>query len=198
MDIKLNLAENLVKYRKHFNLTQAELAEKLNYSDKAVSKWERGESVPDLNVLKQLADFYNVTIDTLISEPTKVVTKKDNVRGKIRQIIAICSTMLVWLVAIVAFAFLNIIIPGITHTWIAFIYALPITCIVLLVLTSVWKKKITTAIIISCLVWSVILAVYLSLLFMLPSPPNQLWQVFLIGIPLQILTIFWSKYRTIK
>ena len=42
MDIKLNLAENLVKYRKHFNLTQAELAEKLNYSDKAVSKWERG------------------------------------------------------------------------------------------------------------------------------------------------------------
>lgn len=198
MDIKLNLAENLVKYRKHFNLTQAELAEKLNYSDKAVSKWERGESVPDLNVLKQLADFYNVTIDTLISEPTKVVTKKDNVRGKIRQIIAICSTMLVWLVAIVAFAFLNIIIPGITHTWIAFIYALPITCIVLLVLTSVWKKKITTAIIISCLVWSVILAVYLSLLFMLPSPPNQLWQVFLIGIPLQILTVFWSKYRTIK
>ena len=198
MDIKLNLAENLVKYRKHFNLTQAELAEKLNYSDKAVSKWERGESVPDLSVLKQLADFYNVTIDTLISEPTKVVTKKDNVRGKIRRIIAICSTMLVWLVAIVAFAFLNIIIPGITHTWIAFIYALPITCIVLLVLTSVWKKKITTAIIISCLVWSVILAVYLSLLFMLPSPPNQLWQVFLIGIPLQILTIFWSKYRTIK
>ncbi|MBE5754834.1 MAG: helix-turn-helix transcriptional regulator [Clostridiales bacterium] len=198
MDIKLNLAENLVKYRKHFNLTQAELAEKLNYSDKAVSKWERGESVPDLNVLKQLADFYNVTIDTLISEPTKVVTKKDNVRGKIRQIIAICSTMLVWLVAIVAFAFLNIIIPGITHTWIAFIYALPITCIVLLVLTSVWKKKITTAIIISCLVWSVILAVYLSLLFMLPSPPEQLWQVFLIGIPLQILTVFWSKYRTIK
>ncbi len=198
MDIKLNLAENLVKYRKHYNLTQAELAEKLNYSDKAVSKWERGESVPDLNVLKQLADFYNVTIDTLIAEPTKITPKKDNIRGKIRQTIAICSTMLVWLVAIVAFAFLNIILPDITHTWIAFIYALPVTCIVLLVLTSVWKKKITTAIIISCLVWSVILAVYLSLLFMLPSPPKQLWQVFLIGIPLQILTIFWSKYRTIK
>ena len=198
MDIKVNLAENLVKYRKHFGLTQAELAEKLNYSDKAVSKWERGESVPDLYVLKQLADFYNVTIDTLIDEPTKIATKKDGIRGKLRQIIAICSTMLVWLVAICAFAFINIIIPDITHTWMAFIYALPITCIVLLVLTSVWKKKITTAFIISFLVWSTILAVYLSLFFMLPTPPVHLWQVFLIGIPLQILTIFWSKYRTIK
>ena len=198
MDIKVNLAENLVKYRKHFNLTQAELAEKLNYSDKAVSKWERGESVPDLAVLKQIADFYNVTIDTLISEPTKIATKKDNVRAKIRQIIAICSTMLVWLVAMCTFAFLNIIIPGIKHTWLSFIYAIPITCIVLLVLTSVWKKKITSAIIISLLVWSTITSIFLSLLFMLQSPPAQLWQVFLIGIPLQILTFFWSKYRTIK
>ena len=198
MDIKVNLAENLALYRKHFNLTQAELAEKLNYSDKAVSKWERGESVPDLYVLKQLADFYGVTIDALIDTPNAKAPKKDKLKGKIRQIIAICSTMLVWLVAICAFAFLNIIIPSITRTWMAFIYALPITCIVLLVLTSVWKKKITTAIIISCLVWSTILSVYLTLLFVLPNPSVNLWQVFLIGIPLQILTIFWSKYRTIK
>ena len=76
MDIKENLAQNLAYYRKGVALTQAELAEKLNYSDKAVSKWERGESVPDLYVLKQLADFYGVTIDSLISEPNKSNTTK--------------------------------------------------------------------------------------------------------------------------
>lgn len=199
MNIKENLANNLVYYRKNANLTQAELAEKLNYSDKAVSKWERGEAVPDLVVLKQIADYYEITIDTLLLEPEKSAPKPiNNYKSKLRQTVAICSTMLVWLVAICAFAFINIIIPSITRTWMAFIYALPITCIVLLVLTSVWKKKLTSAIIISLLIWSSILAVFLSLLYLLPFPPATLWQVFLIGIPLQILTIVWSKFRRIK
>ena len=82
MDIKENLAENLISYRKAANLTQAELAEKLNYSDKAVSKWERGESFPDLYVLKQIADFYGVTIDTLINEPKKPEKAEREIRKK--------------------------------------------------------------------------------------------------------------------
>ena len=198
MDIKENLAINLVQYRKDAGLTQAELAEKLNYSDKAVSKWERGESVPDLYVLKQIADFYGVTIDLLISEPSTAKPKPAYSKSKFRTIVAVCSTMLVWLVATVAFAFINIIIPSITKTWLAFIYAMPITCIVLLVLTSVWKKKITTAVIISLLVWTCILSIYLSLLFILPTPPRTLWLMFLIGIPLQVMIIFWSIYRKMK
>ena len=71
-DIKSNIARNIQELRKARGMTQLELAERLNYSDKAISKWERGESVPDLYVLKQLADFYNVKIDTLISAPKKV------------------------------------------------------------------------------------------------------------------------------
>ena len=66
MDIRQNLASNIALHRKALKLTQAELAEKLNYSDKAVSKWERGEAVPELTVLKQIADFFNVTIDYLV------------------------------------------------------------------------------------------------------------------------------------
>jgi len=80
----------------------------------------------------------------------------------------------------------------------AFVYAIPVTMIVLLVLTSVWRKKITAGIITSLLVWSTIVAVYLSLFYLLPTPPEQLWTLFLIGIPLQILIIFWSIYRKIK
>ena len=198
MDIKENLAINLSKFRKNARLTQAEIAEKLNYSDKAVSKWERGESVPDLYILKQLADFYGVTIDVLLKEPSLLKHKSFKNKPLLRAVIAVCSTMMVWLVAVCAYAFINIIIPSITNTWLAFIYAIPITFIVLLVLTSVWKKKITTGIIISFLAWTTILSVYLSLKFLLLKPPHTLWLVFLIGIPLQVFIIFWSIYRKMK
>jgi transcriptional regulator with XRE-family HTH domain len=197
MDIKENFAKNLIRLRKAEGLTQAELAEKLNYSDKAVSKWERGESFPDLYVVKQIADFYRVTIDSLISDS---ITKKPPAKNKEKRrfIIALCSMGLVWLVAITCFAFINIIIPSIVHTWMAMIYAIPITMVVLLVLTSVWKKKVITGIITSLLVWSATLALYLSLLFLLSSPPANLWMLFLIDIPLQVLIILWSIYRKIK
>lgn len=198
MDIKENLAQNLARLRKSEGLTQAELAEKLNYSDKAVSKWERGESFPDLYVIKQLADFYGVTIDSLISEPLAKKPQPIKNKGKRRFFIALCSTGLVWLVAITCFATINIVIPSIVHTWMAMIYAIPITMIVLLVLTSVWNKKVTACIVTSLLVWSTILSLYLSFYFLLKAPPDTLWMLFLIGIPLQVLIVFWSIYRKIK
>lgn len=198
MDIKENLALNLASYRKSYNLTQAELAEKLNYTDKAVSKWERGESVPDLYVLKQLADFYNVTIDALIGEPKKERPRPSGTISKKRATICLCCTGLVWLVAILCFALLSIIIPEIENTWLAFIYAMPITFIIILVLTAVWKKKFTNMIIISFLLWSSLLAVFLTLINVLPNPPKALWMIFLIGIPLQALTIFWYIYRKLN
>ncbi len=198
MDIKNNLAQNLIRYRKASGLTQLELAEKLNYTDKAVSKWERAESVPDLYVLKQLADFYSVKIDTLISEPKKEKpTLKRNISKK-RAIICLCCTGLVWLIAIFCYSLLGIIFPTITNTWLSFIYALPITSIILLILTAVWRKKLTNTIIISVLVWTTILSVFLSLLFLSPTIPTNLWMIFLIGIPAQALVIFWFMYRKVK
>lgn len=199
MDIKENLAQNLAYYRKGVALTQAELAEKLNYSDKAVSKWERGESVPDLYVLKQLADFYGITIDSLISEPNKSNTTKNKNRiSKKRATICLCCAGLVWLIAILSFATINIIIPTITHTWLALIYALPVSFIILLVLTAVWKKLWTNMVTISLLVWTALLSIYLTLFYVLSPTPTNLWMIFLIGIPAQALTIFWFLYRKFK
>jgi transcriptional regulator with XRE-family HTH domain len=198
MDVKDNLAQNLTRYRKSLGLTQAELAEKLNYTDKAVSKWERGESVPDLFVLKKLADMYGVKIDTLISEPKKdKPTLLKNISKK-RTIICLCCAGLVWLIAILCYSLLGIIDPSITHSWLSFIYAIPITCVILLILTAVWHKKLTNTIFISILIWSIILAIYLSLYFLLPVTVNNLWMIFLIGIPAQALTIFWFWYRKVK
>lgn len=198
MDIKENLAKNLIKYRKIANLTQAELAEKLNYSDKAVSKWERGESVPDLYVLKQLADFYEVKIDTLLDEPKQSKIQAFKNLGKRRIAIGACSAGLVWLVAVCCFSFINILFPTINNTWIFFSYALPITALILFILTSVWGKNITNAVILSVMVWTALLALFLSLSIFISPPPSNVWELFLIGIPLQVLIIFWLLYKKTK
>ena len=194
MDIKENLAKNLMLCRKAKGLTQLELAEKLNYSDKAVSKWERGESVPDLNVLKQLADFYGVKIDTLISQPKKAVLNSDKLSKK-RVAIYLCSIGLVWLVAVLSYAMINLIFPSITHTWLSFFYAVPITFIILLIFTAVWKKPLINTIAISLVFWSALVAIFLTLLVALPTPPVNLWMLFLVGVPAQALTIFFLMYR---
>ena len=69
--IKQSVAKNITDLRRSMGMTQLELAEKLNYSDKAVSKWERGDSIPDVAVLKQISDLFGVTLDYLVSEDHK-------------------------------------------------------------------------------------------------------------------------------
>lgn len=197
MDIKSNLARNLVLYRKASNLTQAEFASKLNYSDKAVSKWERGESVPDLEVLKNIADIYGTTIDRLISEPKEKAPSTIVNLSKKRLIISLCAIALVWLVATASFSFLHIIIPSFVDGWMSFIYAIPVTFFVLIILTSVWGKNLTNMILMSVLVWTTLLAVYLSIKFYSENPSSSLWMIFLIGIPVQILVVLFFSYKKI-
>ncbi len=197
-DIKDNFAQNLIRYRKALNLTQAELAEKLNYSDKAVSKWERAESLPDIYTIKQIADFFGINVDTIISEPKKDRFKPNYNLGKKRTIICLASAAIVWLVAIAFFAFIHIIFPSIEQTWLSFIYAIPVTAIVLLVFTSVWGKSLGNLIILSILIWSIILAVYLTLIYVLPAPSDILWEIFLIGIPAEGVIVFWTLYTKYK
>lgn len=199
MDIKDNLAANIVLYRKHLGLTQAELADKLNYSDKAVSKWERGEAIPDLYVVKELSDIFGVSVDALISEPKKdrIKTKK-NIHKK-RVIICACSAALVWLVAVVSYSFMNIIYqPLLDKAWLSFIVAVPITFIVLLSLSSAWGRNNFNFIFTSLLVWTTIVAIYVALVNLLFNPSDTLWMIFLIGIPLQILACLWFYYKRVK
>lgn len=198
MDIKSNFAANIVKLRKTAKLTQAEFAEKINYSDKAVSKWERGEALPDLYTVKAIADFFDVKVDYLIAEPKP---EKPKIFGKLnfkRTVLALASTATVWLIAVLFFAFIRIIVPSITNTWLAFIYAIPVTAAVLMIFTSVWGKSIGNLIIISVFIWTVILTVFLTLYVTLPTPPQNLWEIFLIGIPTQGAAVFWLLYKRVK
>lgn len=194
MDLKENFAVNLSRYRKEAKLTQAELAEKLNYSDKAVSKWERGESVPDIYALKNIAYFFGTSVDALVEEPkegTEALKKNKKHSWRKRCLISLCSVGIVWLVAICGYSFIEIIIPTLKATWLCFIYALPITFIVLTVLSAVWGKRFLNKIFVSCLIWTILAAVQVSVTVFAPLSVDNIWKLYLIGIPLQGLVVFW-------
>lgn len=198
MDIKQNVATNIARFRKYKKLTQAELATKLNYSDKAVSKWERGESLPDVSVLYEIARFFGTTVDKLISEPTEEIPIKLVLSNKKRSILCVIATCLVWLFALIAYCLPTIIETSIlTKTWIAFIYALPLSFFILCIMFSVWKKSLSNLIILSLLIWTIILSIYLSFL-VFDSLYPRLWLIFLIGLPLQLLIVLLYTYKRVK
>lgn len=199
MDIKDNLAGNLVKYRKAVNLTQIEFAEKFNYTDKAVSKWERGESVPDLVVLKQIADFYNVTIDELIKEPTDKKPHFIKNLSKRRIILECALAVVAFIVAVLVYAILVNIAPELSgKAWLAYIYAFTVMFILFVVFSSIWKQRIFTIVSSSILTWSVLLSVFLTLFLFLANPPSSLWMVFLIGVPVQAFLILLFSYTRLR
>lgn len=188
-EFKRIVSENLQYYRKLNNLTQLQLAEAINYSDKSISKWERGESLPDLYILGKIANLYGITLNDFIKE--RKVKPKRKLNSVLITLIAIG---LVWLVATVVFVFLGIFFPQLSKLYLTFIYAIPISMIVLLVFSNIWGNKVQVFIALSILYWTTALAVYLSL------KHERLWLIFMIGIPLQILTIFWFllKYEKRK
>lgn len=182
-DLKQIIADNIVFYRKEIGLTQVELAEKLNYSDKAVSKWERAESYPDISTLASLSKLFNITVDRLITPRKKKIQK-------VKPIIALLSAGLVWLVATAAYVLLNIIMPSVPKSWLAFVYAVPVCAIVLLVLFAVWRQKFAVLISESVIIWTVVACIYLTL----PAIQNKVF-LFFIGIPLQIMAVLWYVLR---
>lgn len=198
MDIKENLAKNLSALRKANHLTQLELADKINYSDKAVSKWERGEAVPDLYVLKQLADLYGVKIDDLISEPKKEKHVSRSALPKKRLILSLSATVVVWLVATILFTFSSTLLPSVKLNWLFFLWSVPITNFVLLCMSSYWGKTKINFFISSMLTWTLLIVVYITLRVLLINPPTTLWMMFLIGIPVQILLVLFFLYKKVK
>lgn len=195
MEIKSVIAKNIIQLRQASGMTQTQLAEKINYSDKAVSKWERGESMPDISVLKELADMFGVTLDWLVTEshePAPVIAEDEETKAKRthRNRVAVTgmSMLLVWLIATALFVILQAV-PSINVLyWLAFVYAVPCSAVVWLIFNAVWFSVRRNYLIVSVLMWSVIAALYINLkLCGLP-----MWQLFLVGIPGQIIILMWS------
>ena len=187
-DLKKVVAGNIIKLRTSMNLTQAQLGEKLNYSDKSISKWERGESVPDVFVLKTIADMAGVTVDYIITlhDPDEEVQIEAKGSRYSRRFITLTVLAGIWALAVLVFVVLWLC--GIFN-WLVFIYAIPVSLITLLVLNSVWGDRSWNLYIISGLVWGVICSIYLTAI------KFNWWQLFLLGIPAQIIIIFALSIR---
>lgn len=186
------LANNLTFLRKKHNYTQLDIANKMQYSDKTVSKWETGEIIPNVENLIKLCEIYNVTLDQItkpLIEETPKIEKKDFSRQN-KLIISLLSILVVWIVATNAFVY-GQILTGESY-WMVFIWAVPISCIVTIVFNKLWGWRTFGFIIISILIWSLITCFYLQFL------SYNLFAIYFIGIPLQIAVILWSGLKKTK
>ncbi len=187
-ELKQNVAKKLIYYRKKFKLTQSEVAEKISYSDKSVSKWERGEALPDVVVLKALSEIYGVTVEHLLSPEEKHMKLDSSLIQQIKEkrlLIVLFSVCLVWLVATVLFAIMRFFLPHIEQAWWCFMLAIPVSFIVTTIFSELWANQIYRIISASLLNWSATLALFLSF------DLHEKWLIFVVAIPIQVLIILW-------
>ena len=190
-ELKLISASNIIKLRTGAGLTQAELGEKLNYSDKTISKWERGEAIPDAYVLTQMAEIFGVTVDYLLSShdawesPEQQESRQEETGYSVNMIIAI-SVLGVWTMALTIFVMLwlfDIIL------WQTFIVALPVSILTYMVLICVFRRHRQLQFVIAAFVLSLFILLYFTL------PMQKPWQLFLIAIPAEILVFLSCNIR---
>ena len=199
--LKLQIGANIASYRKRSGLTQAGLAEKLNYSDKAVSKWERGESIPDVLTLMQLAEQFEITVADLLEDPNALpeettrfqqamgqVSEKALKRKANKNIILGLSSLLVWFVALLVYVVISSF--DIPYSWLDFYYAVPSNCIVLLSLRSAWHDFRWNRALISGIVWGSLASIHMTLLTLLNF---NMWKIYLLGILGQMAILLWFR-----
>lgn len=205
--LKTIIGKNISAHRKRCGLTQAVLAEKLNYTDKAVSKWERGESMPDALTLVQLARLFEITLDELVSDPNALpaetgsvqqamdhVVQKTLKRKANKNIILGLSSILVWFVALLVYVVAAS--AGFEQGALTFLYAVPANAIVVLSLRSAWRDFRWNKACISVIVWGCLVSIHATVLLFCNL---NLWRIYLLGIPGQAAIFLWFRmFRPIK
>ncbi len=182
---KLNfiIAKNLTDLRKKNKLTQLELAEKLNYSDKSISKWEQGKSLPEIEVLYKLSKLYNVSLDYIVGNETAKPPAPPSVR-KNRTVITMLSVLAVWFAAIVIYIFFDLFSS--LKPWMVFCWAVPASFIIAVIFNVIWHGRKNFFLILSLLMWSILLC------FCLQFMTYNIWTILAIGAPLQAAILLWK------
>ncbi len=197
-NVKENLSKNLIRLRTKNKMTQADLARKINYTDKSISKWENGDSTPPIDVIKLLADTYGITVDYLLSananDNMDKIYKNDKSSNTNKIIITLLAISLVWLVATVFFVY-GTIYAWLNSAWMCFITAVPISFLVALVFNCIWGKRSLIFVIVSLLLWSSLATMFLTFVTSATLYP---WAIFILGVPPQIAIILWSQLKTRK
>lgn len=192
--LKNQIGSNIALFRRRAGLTQAGLAERLNYSDKAISKWERGESIPDVMTLVQLSELFGVSVNDLVADPKAPATREpeeaaEKPKANKGVILALCST-LVWFVALLLFVIFSSFPSLYRFSWLGFFFAVPVNAIVALSLLSAWGNYRFNQLLISILVWGFLIAFHFLgwVVFR-----YNFWKLFLLGIPGQIAIFLWFR-----
>jgi transcriptional regulator with XRE-family HTH domain len=197
-ELKPIIAANIAGLRKKHGLTQQDLANKLNYTDKAISKWERGESVPDVIVLKQIADMFDVTVDYLLcreheeplpEEPADALAQQNH---RTRGFVTGMSVLLVWLAALILFIVFDTAAVNVLSQWFVFACAVPASFILWLIMNTIWFNRRRNYLIISLLMWSLLILVFVSVKLL---ADHNLWLIFLLGLPGQAIIVMWSRLK---
>lgn len=195
-ELKSVIAQNIFELRTANDLTQLELAEKLNYSDKAVSKWERADSIPDVSVLKNIADIFGVTVDYLLTaehtgdEAEPETQRVHRYSQKVHAAIIWLSILLVWFVATAAFVALSLVSKT-NPNWLAFIIAVPVSAVVWLIMNTIWFNRRMNYLIVSLLMWTAIAAIHITFVAFGYNP----WVLYLLGVPGQGIIVAWSQMK---
>ncbi len=192
--MKSTIAKNLIALRTKARLTQLQLAEMLNYSDKAVSKWERGEAVPDLRVLIRLSEIYGVSVDEIVKaeslEPQIQPQKK--ISG-MRAFIVAMATVLVWFVAMGVFMIFFFITRTENYAYLVFVVApLPMS-IVWMVFSAKWGNRVTNTLAASSILWSCVLILHIFVMTF--SDFRKIYYIYIVAAVFELLIILWFSYR---
>lgn len=190
-ELRKIIGENLSELRKERKLTQIELAEHFNYSDKTISKWEKGDILPDIETLYKLCEFYGVTLDYLTHEGNKEekneFVKEDNKRREKNSIISTAMMVtVVWMLFTIVYVF--VLLRSQISIWTLFVWAVPTTALVLTICNKLYfHKRLLYFICYSIFSWSLITAFYLQFLYV------NAWPLFLVGIPVEVILILWAN-----
>lgn len=193
-DVRQIIAENLTELRKVNKLTQLELAEKLNYSDKAISKWERGESLPDVEILCQIAELYGVSLDYLVTKDHEEATLEYKIS---KERANINKTIITWLsvfsaVLLVVLSYILVYTITKCNLWILFVWMVPLCSTILLIFNCIWGKRKYRYIILSVLMWSMLTG------FALQFMKYNIWLIYCLGAPGQVIILLISRLGNLK
>lgn len=185
------LAKNIVYLRKQAKMTQGELAEKIKYSDKTISKWETGEAIPDVETLMLICREFGVSIDEItkgpISQQLIKASKEEIKQNHNKFIISLLAISLIWILATVFYVYVNIAYDK--NIWLAFVWSMPISFVLAIVFNAIWGRRIFTFVYVSFLMWTLTLSLFLTFLEL------YMWPLFILCIPGQIAIVLWSGLK---
>lgn len=180
-DLKEIVAQNIFYLRTVHHMTQYELGQQLNYSDKAVSKWERADGIPDVYVLKKIAELFEVSVDYLLVEHLEQEQKIEKKPFNKRAMTLLMNIIMISIMSIALLVFVVVALACKLYIWQVFVYALPVIAIAGIACCGAWKRHFGLFLFISMFVWTAILSVYLAL------GNYGTWMLFLLGIPVQVI-----------